>query len=88
MAVAFLTTGVKSHNEDDWRKLKSVLKCLNGSRNLKLTLSTDYFGIIRWFVDASYAVHNDYKGHTGTLMILGQGAIASFYHKEKLNTKS
>jgi len=35
-AVAFLTTRVKNPDEDDWGKLKRVLKYLNGTRYLKL----------------------------------------------------
>ncbi len=35
-AVAFLTTRVKSPDEDDWGKLKRVLKYLNGTKYLKL----------------------------------------------------
>ena len=38
-AVAFLTTRVKSPDEDDWGKLKRVLKYLNGTRYLKLRLT-------------------------------------------------
>ncbi len=39
--VAFLTTHVKAPNEDDWGKLKRVLKYLNGTKYLKLCLSAD-----------------------------------------------
>ncbi len=35
-AVAFLTTRVKSPDEDNWGKLKRVLKYLNGTKYLKL----------------------------------------------------
>jgi hypothetical protein len=42
-AVSFLTTQVQAPNEDDWEKLKSVLKYLNGTRYLKLILSA-----LRW----------------------------------------
>jgi hypothetical protein len=31
MAVSFLTTRVQSLNEDDWEKLKIILKNLNGT---------------------------------------------------------
>ena len=31
----------------------------------------DNLGIIRWFVDASYAIHNDCKGHTGSMVTKG-----------------
>ena len=39
--VAFLTTRVKNPDEDDWRKLKRVLKYLNGTKYLKLRLTVD-----------------------------------------------
>jgi hypothetical protein len=38
-AVLFLTMRVQEPDEDDWGKLKRVLKYLNGMRYLKLTLS-------------------------------------------------
>ena len=44
MAVAFLTMRVKSPDEDDWGKVKRVLKYLNGTRKLGLTLSLDNLG--------------------------------------------
>eukprot|EP00956_Cyclotella_meneghiniana_P039839 scaffold180856_cov40-Cyclotella_meneghiniana.AAC.4 len=53
-AVAFLTTRVKRPDEDDWGKLKRVLKYLKGTLHMKLVLSVDELGIIRWWVDASY----------------------------------
>ncbi len=40
-AVAFLTMRVKSPDEDDWGKLKRVLKYLNGTKYLKLRLTVD-----------------------------------------------
>ena len=40
-AVAFLSTRVKSSDEDDWEKLNRVIKYLNGTKNLKLMLSAD-----------------------------------------------
>jgi hypothetical protein len=55
-AVAFLTTMVKNPDEDDWGKLKRVLKYLNGMRYLKLKLSVDNLGILKWYVDGSHNV--------------------------------
>ena len=54
---------------------------------LKLTLLADNLGMIRWFVDASYAIHNDCKGYTGSMMMMGSGAITSFLRKQKINGK-
>ena len=86
--VAFLTTRVKLPDEDDRRKLKYVLKYLNGTRNLELTLSLDDLGLVTWFVDASYTVHNDCRGQLGTMMTLGKGAVTNFSRKQRLNEKS
>ena len=57
-------------------------------RNLKLTLLVDNLGIIRWFIDVSYAIHNNCKGHIESMMTLVLGAITSFSRKQKINGKS
>jgi hypothetical protein len=44
--VAFLTTRVKTPDEDNWGKLKRVIKYLNGTRYLKLTLSAESLSIL------------------------------------------
>ena len=86
--VAFLTTRVKTPDEDDWGKLKHVLKYLNGTRRLKLTLSAESLSILQWYVDASHQTHEDCRGHTGALLTLGSGAAISSSKKQKMNTKS
>eukprot|EP00978_Attheya_sp_CCMP212_P043733 scaffold290459_cov35-Attheya_sp.AAC.1 len=55
---------------------------------MPLTLEADILHIIKWWVDASYAVHPDAKSHTGGTMSLGKGSIFSASLKQKLNTKS
>jgi hypothetical protein len=86
--VAFLTTRVKKPDEDDWGKLKRLLKYLKGTKHMKLTLTVDNLSIIRWWVDASYNVHEDCKGQTGAMMSLGKGAPISFSRKQKCNVRS
>jgi hypothetical protein len=86
--VAFLTTRVKKPDEDDWGKLKRLLKYLKGTKHMKLTLSVDSLSTIRWWVDASYNVHDDCRGHTGAMMSLGRGAPISFSRKQKVNVRS
>ena len=87
-AVAFLTTRVKGPDEDDWGKLKRVLRYLKGTKHMKLTLSIDNMNVIKWWIDASDRTHMDCKGHTGGMMSLGKGAIMSYSSKQKINTKS
>ena len=73
--ITTLCTQVKSPNESDWEKLVRLIKFLNGTRNKKLTLSADDLRIIKWFVDAAFAVPPDFKSHTGGNMTFGQGAV-------------
>ena len=87
-AVSFLTKRVKQPDEDDWGKLKRVLKYLKGTLYMKLTLSVDNLSTIRWYVDAAYGVHMDCKGHTGMVMTMGKGASMSFSRGQKLNARS
>jgi hypothetical protein len=85
--IAVLYTRVKK-NEDDWRKLNCLLKYINGSRKDKLVLSANDLHVIKLYVDCAFAVHPDFKSHTGGNMIYGQGSPISMSHKQKLNTQS
>ncbi len=88
-AAFFLTMRVQELGKDSWGKLKRILKYLNGTRNLKLTLSLDQLKfIIHLYVDASHQVHKDSRGQTGSLVTLRKGAISSSSNKRKCNTKN
>eukprot|EP00978_Attheya_sp_CCMP212_P044901 scaffold326348_cov39-Attheya_sp.AAC.1 len=88
--IAVLCTRVKDPNEADWSKLVRLMKYLNGTKKLRLTLSAGNIRCIKWYVDASFAVHPDYKSHTGATMSFedGEGAVQSVSRKQRLNTKS
>ncbi len=86
--VAFLSTCMKAPDEDDWGKLKQVLKYLNGTKYLKLMLSVDDMGLFKWCVDRSHDIHWDCKGHGGTVFTMGKGGVPSYSRMIKLNTRS
>ena len=44
--------------------------------------------VIKWWVDASFTVHPNMRGHTGGVMMMGRGAIIATSTKQKLNTRS
>ena len=69
-STVFLTTRVKEPDMDDKKKLQRVIWYLRGSRDLVITLESDDSGTIKWWVDASFAVHNDYRSHTCETMSL------------------
>jgi hypothetical protein len=87
-AVAFLSTRVQCCDEDDFKKLKRMLQFIRATKDEYLTLSASSLHNVRWWVDASYAVHPDMKSHTGGAMSLGLGVIYGTSKRQKLNTKS
>jgi hypothetical protein len=81
LAVAFLTTRVKSPDQDNWRYL-----C--GTTKLALTLSAKSAITPKWWVDGSHGVHPTLRGHTGGCMSLGKGMQMSISTKQKMNSRS
>ena len=86
--IAYLTTRVKYPNQDDWMKLIRMMKFLKQTTTDRLTLRADGSKSLKWHVDAAFAVHPDFKSHTGATMTMGDGAITSVSRKQKLNTRS
>ena len=88
MASAVLCTRVQAPTASDWDKLIRLLKFCNGTRDDVLILSADDLRVIKWYIDVSFAVHPDFKSHTGGSMTFGRGAVQSLSRKQKLNTRS
>jgi hypothetical protein len=86
--IAFLCTRVRAPTEDDWEKLLRLMHYLNGSTDEVLFLAADDLHVVKWYVDASFAVHEDFRSHTGGTMSYGTGVPISISRKQKLNTKS
>ena len=87
-AIAFLCTRVREPTEEDWIKLRRMMLFLNGTKEDCLCLSSDKSGRLTWFIDAAFAVHPDFKSHTGSNLTMGKGAIISSSTKQKMNTRS
>lgn len=87
-AVSYLTTRVKEPNQDDWNKMIRVVKYLYGTKETHLQLSANKEISIHSYIDSSYAIHPDAKGHTGVSISLGRGSIYNRSSKQKLVSKS
>jgi hypothetical protein len=88
VSIAFLTTRVRDPDVDDWRKLGHLIEYLRATVDLPLTLSTNRSGVLNWYVDASFAVHANMRGHTGGGLTMGRGYPIVCSTKQKLNTRS
>ena len=88
LAIIFLCSRVAKCTRQDQAKLKRVLEYLKGTLDLELTLGADDLKTMRAWVDASFAVHEDMKSHTGGVISFGKGALISKSVGQKLNSKS
>lgn len=88
LTISFLCTRVSRSTVQDWVKLKRLLQYLHNTIELNRVLGADDLSVLRTWVDASYAVHEDMKSHTGGAISMGRGAFMCKATKQKLNTKS
>jgi hypothetical protein len=87
-SISFLTTRVREPDVDDWSKLTHLMKYLRGTKDIPLILSANGSGILKWWVDGSFAVHPNMRGHTGGGLSMGRGFPIVTSSKQKLNTRS
>ena len=87
-SVTFHCTRVNHPDMDDQKKLARTVKYLHNTIHLPLILSMNNNGISEWWVDASFAVHNDMRSRTGVMFSLGKGAVYCASTKQKIMTTS
>ena len=59
--------------EDNRKKLRRLLGYLKRTIKLPLILRADGLIVLKWWVDASYAAHDDMRGHTVGNYLNGKG---------------
>eukprot|EP00978_Attheya_sp_CCMP212_P035199 scaffold151672_cov35-Attheya_sp.AAC.1 len=52
------------------------------------TLEADDTQSMQWHIDATFAVHGDYKSHIGATLTLGKGTVMSVSCKQKIIMRS
>jgi len=76
---------VKKPDVDDYKKLGRVVKYLRS--NPHLALEADNTMVIKWWIDAAFAVHSDTRSQTGATMTLGKGSAYSMSTRQRLKCK-
>ena len=87
-SISFFTTRVREPDGDDWSKLVHLMKYIRGTKDMPLIRSANGSGILKWWVDGSFAVHPNMRGHTGGGQSMGRGFPITSSSKQKLNTRS
>ena len=76
--ISFLSKRVSNPTQEDWKKLQRALNYLDNTKTQRLRLGMTTPMTIRTYIDASFAVHSDFKSHTGACITIG---IGCFYTK-------
>ena len=88
VAISYLAKRVQKPNADDYKKMERVVQYIRGSRELGIVLSATSILQVLAYIDASHAVHEDHKGHTGTIISIGRGPIYAKSGSQRINSKS
>ena len=86
--IIFLSSRTTKPNKGDWKKIIRLMNFLNKTRKYVATLEAGDKQKVDWYIDAVFAVHNDFISHTGAGFTLGKGIITSVSTKQKFNTRS
>ena len=82
MDIDFLCTRVSIPYKDDFGNLVRVIRYIRGTLNLSLILSSGILSVIKFWVDASFYAHPNYKGHTGAIVPMGLVSIMELSRKK------
>ena len=63
------------------------MKYIQGNIELTRILSINKSVNIKWYVDATFAVHKDMRSHTSGFATMGTGGAYVQSSKQKLNTR-
>ena len=84
--ISLLSKRVLHPTQEDWDKLQRALGYLENTKTQNLKLGMTIPPTIRTYIDASFAVHSDYKSHTGICISLGVGVYCAKSTAQKINT--
>ena len=84
--IIFLCTRVVSPVQGDKEKLKRVLSYINGTKNMIRIIGTNYLNFLQVWIDASYAMYRDTRGHMGGEISMGKGVVIHNCGRQKSNT--
>jgi hypothetical protein len=87
-AVGFLCTRVQALTKEDQVKLRCLLGYLSKTKNRLLVIKPSQSFKVVAYIDASFAMHNDGKSHTGIVLFVGGVAVYCASQKQKCVNKS
>ena len=68
--------------------MKHLVKYIRGAKELPLLLGANRTGMLKWWINVSYAVHLNLRGHSGGGIFMERSFSLSASTKHNLNTRS
>ena len=72
VAVAYLCTRVQEPTIDNYERRTRAIKYLRTTVHLLLVIGSDESSILLWSINTSFAVRNNMRNHTGTMLTFGK----------------
>eukprot|EP01033_Poteriospumella_lacustris_P012998 gene12998-9295_t len=82
LSCSFLAARAAAPTAEDWKKLLRVYRYLGNTRDAAMTIAPTS-AQVHAFVDASFAVHADAKGHSGEVLTIGQNGCSIHARSKK-----
>ena len=86
--ISFLTMRVSKSDVEDWKKFKRGLTYIMNTLDDRRIIGARTLSDLFTYIDSSYAVHMNMRGHTGGAISMGYGIIHGKSSKQKINVKS
>ena len=86
-AISYLATRVRYPYQRNLLNMVHVFNYIRGAKYIPLILSADSSGMLKCYIDGSYALHPNMREHTGGRLAMGRGLQISASRKKKLNTR-
>lgn len=67
VAIAFLLTRVHQPDQDNWESY--LMKYISGTQELPLILGADGTGLVKLYLNTSFAVHPNMRGYTDGVLL-------------------
>ena len=87
-AISHLASRVSAPSVSDWAKLRRVFSYIRGTKKHCLIFLAGSELELLTYIDASYAVHADFKSRSGMFIFFCGGVICAMSKKQKLIVKS
>ena len=72
--------------KEDYKKFTRVAKYIHRTKSLCLTIKATHLDQHHWYINATFAVRDDTRSHTGAYAVFGKGMGNGLAKRQQINT--